>query len=188
MKQLPFYLTLSRIVGAPFLGVVFFFNEPWAWWLSFCLFIALSITDYFDGMLARKYNVVSDFGKFFDPTGDKILVLFALVILLHLKALDPYVVLVLLCRDIFIGTIRSYAATTGLVIAARSIGKWKTGFQMVAIPLMLAPIQQLLFIPTFLTGHLLLWVAAALSIWSLIDYTLILLKNLQTVEEHISEN
>ncbi len=181
MKKLPFYLTLSRIVGAPFLGLVFFLNEPLAWWFSAALFIALSITDYFDGMLARKYNVVSNFGKFFDPTGDKILVLFALIILLHLKNLDPYVVIILLCRDIFIGTIRSYAASTGLVIAARPIGKWKTGFQMVAIPLMLAPVDQIFFIPTFLAGHILLWLAAALSIWSLIDYSLILIRSLKTV-------
>jgi len=178
MKQLPFYLTLSRIVGAPFLGLVFFVNEPWAWWSGVVLFIALSITDYFDGMLARKYNVVSNFGKFFDPTGDKVLVLFALIILLHLKNLDPYVVLVLLGRDIFIGSIRSFAASTGLVIAARSLGKWKTGFQMVAIPLMMAPVDHIFNIPVFKLGHILIWIAAGLSIWSLIDYSILLAKNL----------
>ncbi len=170
MKNLPFYLTLSRIVGAPALTILFFYQEDWAWWLSSLVFTALSITDYFDGKLARKYNVVSDFGKFFDPTGDKILVLFALVVLVHLKNANPAFLLILLSRDILIGSLRSYAAAKGLVLAARPLGKLKTGLQMIAIPLMLLPNLPLPFSP-FVLGTWILWGACIISIVSLLDYT-----------------
>ncbi|MGH1468716.1 MAG: CDP-diacylglycerol--glycerol-3-phosphate 3-phosphatidyltransferase [Bdellovibrionales bacterium] len=171
MKKLPFYLTLSRIVGAPALTLLFFTQEPWAWWTSAVIFGALSLTDYFDGKLARKYNVVSDFGKFFDPTGDKILVLFALVLLVHFKAAHPAFLLILLSRDIIIGSLRSFAAAKGLVLAARPLGKLKTALQMIAIPLMLLPEMPLPF-SVFELGSWILWGACFISIISLLDYTL----------------
>lgn len=171
MKKLPFYLTLSRIVGAPLLTFLFFYQEPWAWWVAAVIFIALSITDYFDGMLARKYDVVSNFGKYFDPTGDKILVLFALVILVHLKNANPAFLLILLSRDIIIGSLRSYAAAQGLVLAARPLGKLKTALQMIAIPLMLIPDLPTPMAP-FVLGSWILWGACIISIISLVDYTI----------------
>ena len=174
MKNLPFYLTLSRIVCAPLLLIVFFSDASWAWWSTVVVFIALSITDYFDGHLARKYNVVSNFGKYFDPTGDKILVLFALIILVHFKGAHPAFLLILLSRDILIGSLRSYAAASGLVLAARPLGKIKTTLQMVAIPMMLAP--GLLNIPFYTIGTWVLWAACFISIFSLIDYSLQLKK------------
>lgn len=174
MEKLPFYLTLSRIVGAPLLLLVFFINTPTAWWFVFFIFIALSITDYFDGALARKYNVVSNFGKYFDPTGDKILVLFALVILVHFKGAHPAFLLILISRDIIIGSLRSYAAASGVVLAARPLGKIKTTLQMVAIPMMMAP--GLFGLPWFLMGTWILWGACLISIVSLIDYSLQLKK------------
>jgi CDP-diacylglycerol--glycerol-3-phosphate 3-phosphatidyltransferase len=176
MKSLPFYLTLSRIVCAPLLCVLFFSLKPWAWWMSAIIFIVLSITDYFDGMLARKYNVVSDFGKFFDPTGDKILVLFALVLLVHFKDANPLFMLILLSRDILIGSIRSYAAAQGVVLAARPLGKLKTALQMVAIPLMLMPELQMLSFSVFALGSYILWAACFVSIVSLADYAIQLKK------------
>lgn len=179
MKKLPFYLTLSRIVGAPVLCILFYTQENWAWWFSALTFIALSLTDYFDGKLARKYNVVSDFGKFFDPTGDKVLVLFALVLLVHFKAASPFFLLILLSRDIIIGSLRSYAAARGIVLAARPLGKIKTTFQMIAIPLMLVPepgLSSSLGISVFDLGSYILWGACIISIISLIDYSLQLKK------------
>jgi len=174
MEQLPFYLTLSRIVGAPLLLIVFIVDEPWAWWAAMFAFIGLSITDYFDGKLARKYGVESDFGKYFDPTGDKILVLFALVILLHLKNANPAFLLILFSRDILIGSLRSYAAASGIVLAARPLGKIKTTLQMVAVPMMLAP--GLFGWPWFEWGEWILWGACVISIVSLVDYGLQLKK------------
>lgn len=175
MKKLPFYLTLSRIVGAPLLVILFFNQEPWAWWFATFAFIALSITDYFDGHLARKYNVVSNFGKYFDPTGDKILVLFALVVLVQLKGASPWFLLILLSRDIIIGSIRSYAAADGIVLQARMLGKIKTALQMIAVPLMLAPDLNLGF-PVYTLGTSILWLACIISIVSLVDYMLMIKK------------
>lgn len=171
MKKLPFYLTLSRIVGAPLLSLLFFNQEPWAWWLSAVFFAGLSITDYFDGKLARKYNVVSNFGKYFDPTGDKILVLFALVLLVHFKNAHPAFLLILLSRDILIGSLRSYAAAQGIILAARPLGKFKTTLQMVAIPLMLIP-DLGTPVSVFTLGSWILWTACFISIVSLVDYNL----------------
>ena len=138
------------------------------------IFIGLSITDFFDGRLARKYNVESNFGKFFDPTGDKILVLFALVILTHFKAANPAFLLILLSRDILIGSLRSFAAAEGTVLAARPLGKFKTTCQMVAIPMMLAP--GLFGWPWYEWGSWIMWLACGVSIVSIIDYGLQLKK------------
>lgn len=171
MKKIPLYLTLSRVVLAPLIGVVFIWNQEWAWIFAGVTFIALSITDYFDGMLARRWNVVSDFGKYFDPAGDKALVLVALVALLKLKMLDPYVVILFLLRDVVMGSLRSYSASQGLVLAARSLGKLKTAFQMTAIPLMFFP--DFLFFygfGSFALGYWMLWGACILSLVSLGDY------------------
>ncbi len=178
MKNFPFYLTLSRIIGAPALTLLFLTQEPWAWWFCALIFIALSITDYFDGKLARKYNIVSNFGKYFDPTGDKILVLFALVLLVYFKNAHPAFLLILLSRDIIIGSLRSYAAAQNLVLAARPLGKLKTVLQMTAIPLMLIP-DTFIPISTFLIGSYILWGACLISIISLIDYTIQIKNRLQ---------
>lgn len=173
MKKLPFYLTLSRIVLAPLLLTVFLSDTAPVWAICTFLFIALSITDYFDGKLARKYNVVSDFGKFFDPTGDKILVLVSLVILYHFKHISPFFLLILLSRDILIGSLRSYASSQGIVLAARPLGKIKTTLQMIAIPLLMFPYGFAFF---FEIGLFLLFAACVVSIISLIDYSLQLKK------------
>lgn len=170
MKKLPFYLTLSRIVGAPILLIVFIFPQAWAWWFVTFLFIVLSVTDFFDGKLARKYNVVSNFGKFFDPTGDKILVLVTLVLLVHFKDASPFFLLILLSRDILIGSLRSYASADGIVLAARPLGKLKTTLQMIAIPCMSAPPLHLLPFSLYNLGNLVLWLACIVSIVSLLDY------------------
>ena len=183
--QLPTILTLSRVVGAPFLLIPFLKDSDPIWWFTTLTFIALSLTDYFDGMLARKYNVVSNFGKYFDPAGDKVLVLFSLVLLMHFKGLSPFILMILLTRDVLIGSIRSFAASMGLVLQARSLGKLKTVLQMVGLPILMAP--EILPLPMafnqYRLGNVIVWGACLISVISLADYALVLYRSLKAVDK-----
>jgi CDP-diacylglycerol--glycerol-3-phosphate 3-phosphatidyltransferase len=139
------------------------------------LFIISSISDYFDGYFARKYNAISNMGKFLDPLADKILVTSILVMLIPTNKIDPLMVIAILTRDIFISGIRSIAAADGIIIAAKPTGKWKTALQMVAIPAVM--IDDRVFGISFdLVGYWVLWLSVVLSITSGVQYYLGYLK------------
>lgn len=127
-------LSMSRVYVVPVLLLLMWPKTLLFNFFAALVFILASITDYYDGHFARKYNAVSTLGKFIDPVTDKILVSSVLILLVALGKLDPYLVIILLIRDTFIGGIRSAAAADQVVIAAKASGKWKTGFQMGAIP------------------------------------------------------
>ena len=134
------------------------------------LFIVASITDYYDGYFARKYNAVSTMGKFMDPVADKILVSSMLVMMAYYQKIDPWMVVVILGRDNFISAIRAVAAADGVVIAAKTAGKWKTALQMGALPAVLIG-----EIPGYLPyldkiGYAILWITVLLSISSGVEY------------------
>jgi CDP-diacylglycerol--glycerol-3-phosphate 3-phosphatidyltransferase len=161
-QQLPMALTWSRMAVCPiFIPLMMLEGAIWGW-LAAGLFIIASITDWFDGYLARKFRATSNLGKFMDPIADKILVATVLIILVALQRVGPVVVILLLARDIFIGGIRSVAAADNLIIDAKATGKWKTGLQMVAIPALLihTPIYD---VPVTSIGTGLLWVSVVLS-------------------------
>ena len=101
------------------------------------LFILASLTDYLDGHIARKHNLVTDFGKFIDPVADKLLVLTTLIMLIHRQMMPAWIVIVILCRELAVDGLRMVAVTKGKVIAAGPLGKWKTACQMVLISAML---------------------------------------------------
>lgn len=133
------------------------------------IFILASITDYLDGMLARKFQVESVMGKFMDPVADKVLVSSTLIMLIPSERLGPIMVVLLLARDTLISGLRSIAATQNKIIAAGTVGKWKTAVQMVAIPAVL--IHQPLFgIPFYEIGYWILWISVALSLISGAQY------------------
>lgn len=155
---------------APAILVIMMTNWFWAGWVSAILFILASITDWLDGFLARKLNAQSVMGQLMDPIADKILVLAAIVMLLAIGRVDPIMVFLLLGRDIFIGGIRSVAAAKNQIIAAKPFGKWKTGFQMVAIPCLLVN-EPILGLPTAQLAYYLLWLSVVLSIISGVEYT-----------------
>lgn len=169
-KQLPLQLTLSRVYALPF--VVLLLQSPGfgSRFFAALLFALASLTDYFDGYYARKWNLVSNFGKFLDPVTDKILVTGVLIFLVFLQKVDPYSVILLLVRDTFVGGIRSAAAADQVVIDAKQSGKWKTGLQMGAIPvLILHPFPEpLIFFDKI--GFGLLWISVILSITSGVEY------------------
>jgi len=101
------------------------------------LFIIGCLTDFLDGRIARKRNLITDFGKFIDPVADKLLVLTTLIMLIHLGKMPAWIVIVILCRELAVDGLRMVSVTKGKVIAAGPLGKWKTACQMILISAML---------------------------------------------------
>ena len=140
--NLPNKLTILRIVIVPFFVIALTIEAiPFGKWIALWLFIVASLTDFLDGYIARKHNLITDFGKFADPLADKLLVCSALICLLGLQKINVYVVLIIISRDFIISGFRLIAASKGVVIAADWFGKVKTALQMVMIPFIIADIK-----------------------------------------------
>lgn len=135
------------------------------------LFILASITDYWDGRLARKYHAVTTMGKFMDPIADKILVSGVLIMFVARGQVDPLMVIIILCRDIFVDGMRAVAAVDHIVIAAKPLGKWKAALQMIAIPEILINVS-VLGVSIAVVGYWTLWISVVLSLLSAGDYFL----------------
>ena len=134
-------------------------------WIALALFVGASLTDLLDGHIARKYNLVTNFGKFMDPLADKLLVCAAMICLVETGQIPSWVVIIIISREFIISGFRLFASDNGIVIAASYWGKFKTVFQMVMIILMIADIAALNIVT-----QIVMWVALVLTIVSLIDY------------------
>ncbi|RHO69681.1 CDP-diacylglycerol--glycerol-3-phosphate 3-phosphatidyltransferase [Clostridium sp. AF50-3] len=166
--NLPNKLTTLRVIMIPFF--VFFFlwqnGENYTFrMIALALFIIASLTDLLDGKIARKYNLVTNFGKFMDPLADKLLVCSALICLIELNALPAWMVIIIISREFIISGFRLIASDNGVVIAASYWGKFKTTFQMVSVVLLILDIPALAFVTTICV-----WIALVLTIVSLVDY------------------
>lgn len=139
--NLPNKLTLFRIFLIPVFILVMLFNIPSKYLIACVIFIVASITDAMDGHIARKHNLITDFGKFMDPLADKLLVTAALVSLVELKLVAGWAVVVILAREFAVSGLRTLAASDGIVIAASWWGKIKTVTQMIAILLLLLKVN-----------------------------------------------
>lgn len=169
-KSLAMRITMSRIAMVPVTVACMWPNELKWNIVAAAVFILASITDYYDGFFARKYNSVSNMGKFMDPIADKILVTSILAMLLSQGKIDVAMVIIILARDNFISGLRSVAAADQVIIAAKPTGKWKTAMQMVAIPTVIIGNMEP-YIPYLdKIGHGVLWVSVILSITSGIEY------------------
>lgn len=168
--NLPNKLTIFRVILIPFF-IVFLLVPitPYDKWIALAIFIAASLTDLLDGAIARKYNLVTNFGKFMDPLADKLLVCSALICLIELDRIPSWMVIVIIAREFVISGFRLVASDNGVVIAASYWGKFKTTFQMTAVCLMIANIEAIAWIT-----NIVIWIAVILTVVSLIDY---LLKN-----------
>ena len=144
-------------------------------WIALAIFIVASLTDLLDGKIARKYNLVTNFGKFMDPLADKLLVCSALICLVALNRVPAWIVIVIIAREFIISGFRLIASDNGVVIAASYWGKFKTTFQMVMICLMIVDIEQI----SLLTG-IVMWAALILTVVSLVDY---LVKNKDVMKD-----
>lgn len=164
------WITISRIAMVPFVLLCMLPNSFWWNVAAAVLFMLASITDYYDGYFARKYNAVSNMGKFMDPVADKILVSSILVMMVYYQKVDPWMVVVILGRDNFISAIRAVAAADGVVIAAKAAGKWKTALQMGAIPAVLIGEIPGYWPSLGKIGYGILWITVLLSISSGVEY------------------
>lgn len=166
--NLPNKLTMLRVIMIPiFVALLLIQNGENAGlrWAAAAVFIAASLTDMLDGKIARKYNLVTNFGKFMDPLADKLLVCSALICLVELKELPAWMVIVIISREFIISGFRLVASDNGIVIAASMWGKFKTTFQMIAVILLIVEIPALA-----LVTEICVWIALALTVISLADY------------------
>lgn len=176
--NLPNKLTVLRVILIPFF--IFFLltqnGENYTMRLiSLVIFVVASLTDLLDGMIARKYDLVTNFGKFMDPLADKLLVCSALIALIELGQLPAWMVIVIISREFIISGFRLVASDNGVVIAASYWGKFKTTFQMLAVILLILDLEMLALLTT-----LCVWVSLILTIISLVDY---IMKNYKILTE-----
>ena len=135
-------------------------------WIALILFCVASLTDMLDGKIARKYNLVTNFGKFMDPLADKLLVCSAMICMIEMGKLPAWIVIVIIAREFIISGFRLVASDNGIVIAASYWGKFKTVFQMAMIIVLIADFGGIFDI----IAQILIWIALALTVISLIDY------------------
>ena len=166
--NLPNKLTVLRVILIPFFVVSMMIengaNQTFRY-VAAAIFIIASLTDMLDGKIARKYNLVTNFGKFMDPLADKLLVCSALICLIQLGQLPAWMVIIIVSREFIISGFRLVAAEQGIVIAASYWGKCKTTFQMIAVVLMILNFEALSVVTLICT-----WAALILTIISLVDY------------------
>ena len=177
--NLPNKLTVFRmILIVPFVILLLGGHAGWGWfdaafggieaytdYIALVIFVIASLTDMLDGKIARKCNLVTNFGKFMDPLADKLLVCSAMICLIDMDRIPAWIVIVIISREFIISGYRLVASDNHVVIAASYWGKFKTTFQMIMVILMIANIQAL----NILT-QIVMWIALALTIISLIDY------------------
>ena len=158
---------MFRVILIPFF-VVFMLTDfagAASKWIALGIFIVASLTDLLDGKIARKYNLITNFGKFMDPLADKLLVCSALICLVELSRITTWIVIIIIAREFVISGFRLIASDNGVVIAASYWGKFKTTFQMIMVCLMIADISQIAIVT-----QVVMWIALALTVISLVDY------------------
>lgn len=187
--NLPNKLTIFRaILIVPFVLLLLGGHHGWGWFeaifggimeyvdfIALAIFIIASLTDLVDGKIARKYNLVTNFGKFMDPLADKLLVCAALIALVEMGRIPSWVVIIIISREFIISGFRLIASDNNVVIAASYWGKFKTTFQMIMVCLMIGNIPQLQIVT-----DIVMWISLALTVISLVDY---LIKNKNVMKD-----
>lgn len=169
--NLPNKLTILRVIMIPFF--VFFMLAPYfegyGNYIAVAIFIIASFTDFLDGYLARRDNLVTNFGKFMDPLADKLLVCSALICLVETGQLASWIVIIIISREFIISGFRLIASDNGVVIAASYWGKFKTVFQMIMVIMLILNIQHPIY---HIVATVVTYIALILTVVSLIDYVL----------------
>jgi len=171
---IPTIMTWTRIVAIPLIVGVFQAPLPEATCnlIATVLFVVFAATDWLDGWLARRLNQTSAFGAFLDPVADKFLVCASLLVLVHMQRADVFVALIIIGREIAISALREWMAQIGAgrSVAVHMLGKLKTTVQMVALPFLLYDGLLWGLIDTRVWGTWLIWLAAVLTVWSMVYY------------------
>ena len=189
--NLPNKLTIFRVILIiPFVILLLGSANGWGWfqaifggiieyvdYIAVAIFVIASFTDMLDGKIARKYNLVTNFGKFMDPLADKLLVCSALICLVEMGRLPAWIVIIIIAREFIISGFRLVASDNGIVIAASYWGKFKTVSQMIMVILLLLNIQNTFF---QILGTVFVWIALILTVVSLVDYVI---KNIGVLKE-----
>ena len=176
--NLPNKLTVIRMISILPFVITMLLTDTWVngKWIALIIFVVASMTDWLDGYIARKHNLVTNFGKFMDPLADKLLVSAAMICLVEMGRIPSWIVIVIISREFIISGFRLVAADNGIVIAASYWGKFKTVFQMVMIILMIAQPGGIFTLIT----QAVMWIALALTIISLVDY---IVKNKDVIKD-----
>jgi CDP-diacylglycerol--glycerol-3-phosphate 3-phosphatidyltransferase len=177
--NLPNLLTLARVAAVPLIVIIMLSDSREAGFWAAAIFGAAAATDFIDGWLARKWGVVTVLGKFLDPLADKLIVMAALIMLIPSGRIPAWAVFLVLAREIIVTGLRSIASSEGIVIDASDLGKYKTIYQMVAIPGLLLHYDyywffgvrsELLHVNMHNFGMFFFVIALALTLWSGFDY------------------
>jgi CDP-diacylglycerol--glycerol-3-phosphate 3-phosphatidyltransferase len=188
IDNLPNRLTFFRILMIPVVVMALYFSQDQlndsyfsqrllghiACWV----FVVASLTDFLDGHIARKRNIVTVFGSFLDPIADKFLVVSSIIMLLAIDRIHPLAVIILVLREMYMTSLRLLALTEGVDVPVSNLGKWKTGTQMVALP-MLMVWEEFLWMDMSLIGTILLYISVLLSVWSAFLYSISMIKKLK---------
>ncbi len=175
--NLPNKLTILRVLLIPFY-ILFLMTDlagDASKWIALAIFVVASITDFLDGYIARKYNMISNFGKFMDPLADKLLVCSAMICFVELERMPSWIVVVIIAREFVISGFRLVAVEQGRVIAAGWWGKFKTAFTMFMVIFMTINMDALKYVTIAL-----MYISLALTIISLLDY---LIRNRDVLKE-----
>ncbi len=193
IDNLPNRLTILRMLMIPLVVLsLYFVDQPQqgtgtipVWVLSHLsawTFVAASLTDFLDGWIARRRNIVTVLGSFLDPIADKFLVVSSLIMLAAMGRVHAVVVIILVLREMYITSLRLLASNEGFTIPVGQSGKWKTGFQMTAIPMLMVGYPWL-GVPWEQIGTVCIWIAGVLSLGSAVSYSLDMVKSLKLKRE-----
>lgn len=183
--NLPNKITVFRVLLIPVFVVLLMIDSiPYYNFLALTVFVIACITDFLDGYIARKYKLVTNFGKFMDPLADKVLVCTAMILLIELDMIPAVIVAIIMAREFIISGFRLVASDNGVVIAASYIAKFKTTAQMLMCIFLLFTVDKSYDGPFFrfidILGQIFMWIALVLTIASLVDY---IYKNRQVLKE-----
>ena len=170
LRQLPNQLTVARIAAVPVLCLFIGMGNGWLRWLALIIYVAAAVTDWLDGVLARRMNMSSDLGKMLDPIADKLLVGCLIVTFAWTRdfsGLDLVPAIAILFREIFIAGLREFMGNRSVSVPVTFLAKWKTTVQLVALFFV---ILAGLWVGTWLIAKLLLWLAAVLTVWTGWEY------------------
>ena len=166
-------LTICRILVIPIIVALIYLKSPFYGWMAFTLFCLASITDYFDGYLARMRNEVSNLGTFLDPIADKLLVASVILILTSKEVIadwETIPALIILLREIAVSGLREYLAGIKVSVPVSKIAKLKTSLQLIALAILILSESGISFIPVLFIGKIALWSAATLTLYTGYDY------------------
>ena len=164
-KNFPNYLTIARIIAIPIIVMTFYFEDSkFAHRVGAIIFVLASITDFFDGYLARKHNLVSSFGQMFDPIADKVLIGCVMLMLVKEGLADEVPCLLILAREFTVAGLREFLAQVRVSVPVTQLAKLKTVIQMIAITMLILGSTGSGIAHLEIIGHICLWIAAILTL------------------------